>query len=309
MAETSLATISDALELIDAKKENLKKAFDDLQSQSHSSSFLSAFCLTWSDLDAHFTSIHNSLAQNFQLLESLHSQSQQPARVPPDDPSSSSKPPAHMPADPSSSSDPAVQNPVDRVIDGRGPDPVPPRPQLVAFCESMDGIGLRNYVHDSSKDRDAIRAELPAAIRRAPDPAALVLVAMEGFYRQDGMNKKGDKDLELSGVRRSCVLLLEVLMGISPNVGSQQVGEKAKQLAMEWKGKVRTDGSNPLECLGLLHFLAAYGLGCLFEMDELIDHIVVIARYRQTMDLCRKIGLGDKIAGTNLIHTYNVSKT
>lgn len=150
-------------------------------------------------------------------------------------------------------------------------------------------------MHDSSKDRNAIRAELPGAIRRAPDPAAMVLDAMEGFYRLNE-KYKGDKDLEFSGMRKSCVLLLEVLIDIAPNVGLE-VREKAKKLALEWKEKVRTDGENPFECLGFLHFVAAYGLGSLFKMDELIDLIVVIGRYRQTMDLCRKIGLEDKIAG------------
>ncbi|KAF3453350.1 hypothetical protein FNV43_RR03790 [Rhamnella rubrinervis] len=297
MAATSLATISDALKLIDAKKKNLKKAFDDLQSQS---SFLSSFSLTWSDLDSHFTSIQNSLAQNFQLVQSLHSKSKYPSpptHIPPDDPSSSSKPPTQMPKDAPSSSNRPIQNPVKQVIDG-GSDLVPPRPELIAFCENMDGIGLRNYVHDSSKDRNAIRAELPGAIRCAPDPAAMVLDAMEGFYGPNG-KYKGEKDLELSSMRKSCVLLLEVLNDIGPNVGLE-VSEKAKKLAMEWKGKVRTDGENPSECLGFLHFVAAYGLGSLFKVDDLIDLIVVIGRYRQTVDLCRKIGLEGKVA--DLIH-------
>lgn len=162
----------------------------------------------------------------------------------------------------------------------------------------MDGIGLRKYLNGASKDRNAIRAELPGAIRHARDPAAMVLDAMEGFYRENEKNK-GDKDLELGGERRSCVLLLEVLMAISPNVGVE-VRERARKLAVEWKRKVIRDGENPLECLGFLHFVAAYGLMSEFNMDELIDCIVIIGKYRQTMDLCRKIGLGDKVAGRNM---------
>ncbi|XP_048321194.2 FRIGIDA-like protein 1 [Ziziphus jujuba] len=303
MAETTLAAISDALKEIDTKKEKLKKAFDDLQSQS---TFLSSFSLTWSDLEAHFTSIQNSLTHKFNVLESLESHSKDPSCSPnpqthmPNDPSCSANPQTQIPKDPSSSSDhPAIQNPVTQVVNnGVSESSVLPRPELTAFCENMDGIGLRKYVNGASKDRTAIRAELPGAIRRAPDPAAMVLDAMEGFYRENEKNK-GDKDLQLGGVRRSCVLLLEVLMGISPNVGAE-VRVRARKLAVEWKGKVSRDGENPLECLGFLHFVAAYGLRSEFNMDELIDCILIIGKYRQTMDLCRKLGLGDKVA--DLIH-------
>jgi hypothetical protein len=63
--------ISAALKLVDGKKENLRKAFEDLQ--SHSSS-LSSFTLTWPDIDAHFTSLQSSLEHKFKLLETLESQ-------------------------------------------------------------------------------------------------------------------------------------------------------------------------------------------------------------------------------------------
>lgn len=123
----------------------------------------------------------------------------------------------------------------------------------------------------------------------------MVLNAMEGFYSESAENM-GDKDPEVSSVRRSCVLLLEVLTGISPNVGLE-VRERAKKLALEWKGKVSTDGENQFEALGLLHLVTAYGVVSEFNMDELVDHLVIIARYRQATELCRRIGLGDKIGG------------
>ncbi|GMY31046.1 FRIGIDA-like protein 1 [Fagus crenata] len=75
----TLKTISAALKLIDSKKENLKKAFDELQSHS---SLLSSFSLTWSDRDSHFTTLHDSLTQRFHLLESLESSQPNPITDP-----------------------------------------------------------------------------------------------------------------------------------------------------------------------------------------------------------------------------------
>ncbi|CAN6557734.1 unnamed protein product [Malus baccata var. baccata] len=331
MATTTAETISAAMELIDTKKQNLKKAFDELQSHS---AVLSSFNLSWSDLDSHFTSIQTSLTQKFHLLQSLQSQSSTnpsspscqisqdpspssnlPTQVAKDpslpslgstqmaeDPKSSIQMPKYLPCssilstqiakDPSSSSNPPSQNVVETDINCEV-DVVPPRPELVAFCERMDAMGLRNYMNESVNNRNTIRGELLGAIRCAKDPAAMVLNAMEGFYCANGRNK-GDKDPQLFGVRRSAVLLLEVLMGISPNVGSE-VRERAKKLALEWKGKLSMDGENPFEALGFLHLVAAYGLQAEFKTDELVDHFVIVARYRQAVELCRKIGLGDKL--------------
>ncbi|ONI13593.1 hypothetical protein PRUPE_4G232500 [Prunus persica] len=348
---TTVETMSAAMELIETKKENLKKAFDELQAHYN---VLSSFNLTWSDLDSHFTSIKDSLNQKLQLLQTLESQSSNPSSsIPqdpcssnppsqkpqdpsyssyqiPKDPSSSSNLPTHIAEDPSLSSltlaqitedtktltqikkdppsssisstqvvkDPSSSNPPTRNTVELGTSlrsvSVPPRPELVAFCERMDAMGLRKYMNETLDNRNTIRAELLGAIRYAKDPAAMVLDAVDDFYSENGRDK-GDKDPELFAVRRSGVLLLEVLMGVSPDVGFE-VRERAKELALAWKGKVSMDGENPFEALGFLHLVAAYGLQSEFKMDELVDHFVIIARYRQAIELCQKIGLGDKIA-------------
>lgn len=76
-------------------------------------------------------------------------------------------------------------------------------------------------------------------------------------------------------------------MAVCPDVGVEN-REKAKNLALEWKGKMSKDGEYPLECLGFLHLVAAYGLASDFDMDELLDHFVIVVKYRQAVDLCRK---------------------
>ncbi|KAH7544475.1 hypothetical protein JRO89_XS15G0172400 [Xanthoceras sorbifolium] len=267
----TLETIACAIKQIDTKKDDLKKAYDDLQSHS---SLLSSFSLSWSDLDAHFTHIQSSLTQRFHLLESLQSTHPESPRLdsptyspsdPVKDPPLSTDPPSQdlLDSAPTQSLSTPVQGPPSQDRD----DTVVARSELRTLCEKMDGRRLIKYINDNSKDRDSIRVELPVAIRGSPDPGLMILDAMEVFY---GPNDKarGDNDPD----RRSCVLLLEVLMGLDVNI-ENIVKERAKKLALEWKEKVRVDGESILETLGFLHLVAAYGLG----------------------SECKAIGLGDKV--------------
>lgn len=313
----TLKTISAAIKLIDAKKETLKKAYDELQ--VHSSLLSPSLTFPWSDLDSYLTSVQNSLSDRFHLLEMLESATQ-----PPQDPNLSSNHANTVsanPREPSSSLPQPDQNLVDSVPNGRelvcslennqqelrdpssSSDPqsqekvesVPARTELRVLCEKMDGKGLRKYINEHSKERDAIRAELPDAMRCASDPGAMVLDALEGYYAE---NSKGrdDRDPELCGIRRGCVLLLEQLMEIKPDLAAH-VRERAKCMANEWKMKANLIRENPLEALGFLHLVAAYGLGPEFSTDELVNYFVTVARYRQATILCRAVGLGDEVSG------------
>ncbi|XP_038897630.1 FRIGIDA-like protein 1 [Benincasa hispida] len=268
----NLKAISDALELADSKKQNLKKAFDDLKGHSH---LLSSFSLSWSDLESHFTSIQNSLTKRFHALESLESTvvQNQPEQK-----------------EPCSSLGPKAENRKEQ--DGVA-DSVSPRPDLKRLCESMDGKGLSKFVSNLPKDREPVRNELPAALKCAPDQEALVLDAMNGFFNANSNSKQNN--LKLSNVRRGCILLLETLMDNCPNV-SNHVTERAKKLALEWKQSLSKDGKDPLDALGFLHLVAAYKLTSEFNVDELVDYFTIIARYRQATKLCKVVGLGDKVA-------------
>ncbi|KAK3199896.1 hypothetical protein Dsin_023311 [Dipteronia sinensis] len=120
----TLETIVSAIKQIDTKKDDLRKAYDDLQSNS---SILSSCSLSWSDLDAHFTQIQNSLTHRFHLLESLQSTH---SNFPQFDK------PTHSPSD--IVKDLPLSTPVlsqDRV------DTVVTRSELWTLCEKMDGRG------------------------------------------------------------------------------------------------------------------------------------------------------------------------
>ncbi|GKV43825.1 hypothetical protein SLEP1_g51077 [Rubroshorea leprosula] len=308
----TLKTIAEAIQHVDDKKENLKKAFDDLQARS---SLLSSFALSWSDIDSHFSSIQSSITERFQLLQSLDygrdsvgsvqefeangcsslqlsskHQERSGSRAPLGECRVDSVPESSM-----------VRSPTQVVVSNfelpgqNAVEFVAPRQELREFCEKMDGKGLRRYINDHREEREPIRVELPGAFQCAPDPGALVLDAIEEFYVENS-GYRGDKDPEVGGVRRVCVLLLEQLIEIGASF-STQVRGRAKKMALGWKGKVKMSGENTLEALGFLHLVAAYGLGSEFDVDELVDYFFVIAKYRQGIKLCRTIGLGNKIHG------------
>ncbi|GFP91221.1 frigida-like protein 1 [Phtheirospermum japonicum] len=266
MALTSVESIEQALNLVDTKKQSLQKAYEELQSRSY---LLSSFNFTWTDLDSYFTSIQSQLLHKFSTLQALEF-------------SQISKPRPAKRKDPFTS------------------DPVPARPDLKSLCENMDALGLRRYVIDRPKERATIRAELADAFKHAPDPALMVLDALEGFWDE----KLGS----WSRLRTSCTLLLEELMRAGVEIGPE-VRARAEAVAVEWKVKMGTvhsgnvdeegrEGDGGLGRLGYLQLLATYKLlsdgG--YDSNELIDYVVSSSRYRQAVDLCRIIGLESKVS-------------
>ncbi|CAL9010584.1 unnamed protein product [Prunus brigantina] len=81
------------------------------------------------------------------------------------DPPSSSISSTQMVKDPSSSN-PPTRNTVE-LGTSLQLDLIPPRPELVAFCERMDAMRLRKYMNETLDNRNTIRAELSGAIRYA----------------------------------------------------------------------------------------------------------------------------------------------
>ncbi|KAH1054200.1 hypothetical protein GLYMA_08G325700v4 [Glycine max] len=277
----TLKTISAALNLVDSKKENLKKAFDNLHS------LLSPLPLSWLDLDSHFTTLHHSLTHRFNLLQS-HSQTLTPIPDPPphtpQDVNFSSNP-----TDPSSNHDessPGVSLQNDVV-----PGPVTPRNELVALCEKMDGVGLMNYVNDNFQDRTRVQAELPGAFRHAPDAGTMVLGALEVFHGEGSELK----EWELRRIRKACIVLLKQFRVAALSV-SAEASVRARELALEWKERLVGDEDNMFGALGLLHLICAFGFVSEFSLDELVDFSVAAPTNEEDFpELCRTIGLTERV--------------
>ncbi|KZV36206.1 FRIGIDA-like protein 1-like [Dorcoceras hygrometricum] len=270
MALTTLKSIQTALDQVESKKENLRKAFQELQLHS---SLLSSFAFTWNDVETYIESTQSDLLQKFSDLQAQESMK--------------------------------IRKP--KPVNIYASDPVPARPELKSLCENMDGLGLRKYVLDRPKERNAVRLELADALKHASDPGSLILDALDGFCAgSDSVSGP-----ELGALRRACAVLLEEFMRGGFEIGAE-VKQRAAAIAAEWKGKMASvsdgDGGDEdedkkeemggLDWLLYLQLLAAYKLvsdgG--YDANELINHVVMIARCRQAVELCQALGLDSRVS-------------
>lgn len=211
---TAPESIAVSINQIDKKKQNLKKAFDDLQ--AHRSLLSPSFNLSWSEIDSHFSSLQSSLFNRFHLLQSA-------------------APPPNSEKIEASTAD-MTETPV-------------LWPELRKFCEHNDGIGLGKYMIDNWKKRLSLNRELPDAIRCSENPAALVLDAIEGSYHCSSPSSASSA--RAIDVGRIFVLLLEALIEINANLTSD-LRERARTLAYDWKSNIGNRSSEALGFLHLV---------------------------------------------------------
>ncbi|KAK3129252.1 hypothetical protein QOZ80_6BG0475010 [Eleusine coracana subsp. coracana] len=223
---------------------------------------------------------------------------------------------------------PAI-NPMDKALSNLGvklPKPAPevnahlqldnstvkPHSQLVMLCEEMNVKGLHKFISDNRKNMAAIREKIPSALKRASHPYALVLDSLEDFYSGDNLVLDGKKDGDLLGVRRTCLMLMESLgqmhtvaiTGFTSegHMFTTNVKERAKKIAIEWKLKLESldmDASNGncLEAHAFLQLLATFDISAEHSDDDLCKLLPSISRRRQTPELCRLLGLSQKMPG------------
>lgn len=186
---------------------------------------------------------------------------------------------------------------------------VEPRPQLKQLCEQMDAKGLLKFISENWKNLTTLREELSVALKYATEPARLVLDSVEGLYPLDQSSLPENEDSALQGLRRSCLVLMEsaapmlgiIERGVDHPVSSE-IKQQAKAIADEWKPKlagVDIDASNgySLEAQAFLQLLATFSIAPEFDEDELCKLVMAVSRRRQAPELCRSLGLAQKMPG------------
>ncbi|CAN0920639.1 FRIGIDA-like protein 5 [Linum grandiflorum] len=164
----------------------------------------------------------------------------------------------------------------------------------ITISWTMNGPDLQIYLNERSEHLDFIIDEIEIALKLSTNPTKLVLDAMQGFYPPH--LKKGDVEFEEAVIRKSCIMLLELLKKLSPEI-KPDMRKEAMKLAVDWMSQMRrSEVQQPIEVLGVMQLLAAYGMGSYFEDDELISHLGVIAHYDQAPKLLQDLGLADRIS-------------
>ncbi|KAG9154368.1 hypothetical protein Leryth_000806 [Lithospermum erythrorhizon] len=189
-------------------------------------------------------------------------------------------------------------------------DEVKAYPQLIRLCQQMDAEGLHKFISENRKDLTTLREEIPIALNSANDPGSLILDSLKGFYRSDVSISDAKKDSILLGLRRSCIMLMECLGSLMTHLDqkflssiiSASVKERAKAVAEEWKPMldeldVDAGNGNSLEAHAFLQLLATFGIDSAFDKESLFKLIPMVSRRRQTADLCRSLGLTEKMPG------------
>ncbi|CAH9075353.1 unnamed protein product, partial [Cuscuta epithymum] len=174
-------------------------------------------------------------------------------------------------------------------------------PELVRLCKEMDSDGLHKFISDNRKNLAAIREEIPQALMAAANPASLVLDSLKGFYNSEVSVQDAKKDAILLGIRRTCIMLMECLCMLSTFI-PENMKERAKAVAEEWKPMldeldVDANYGNSLEAHAFLQLVATFCINSAFHQEDLIKLIPMVSRRRQMADLCRSLGLADKMPG------------
>ncbi|KAH0466513.1 hypothetical protein IEQ34_003751 [Dendrobium chrysotoxum] len=256
-----IADIEAAINSTTEKKEDLRKAFDALQSYSSS---LSSFTLQWKDIEDHLSSIEKSIEERFRELKDLDSSTKVKKAT--------------------------ATSPVSKVGVKQDKPVVQPRSELKALCVKMDCKGLRSFIIDNRKDIVAIRRELGPALLSAPDPTELVLDAIGNFFPLEKVAEG-----ELVSIRRTCLTLLECLHDLALEI-KPLARERARGMAVEWRELLNdAKGDTSLVVLGVLHLVATFGLIDSFEVDDILDLIVLVARRKNIVDLCKSAALDENI--------------
>ncbi|XP_047329907.1 uncharacterized protein LOC124933536 [Impatiens glandulifera] len=148
---------------------------------------------------------------------------------------------------------------------------------------TMDGKNLQLLLNDNANNQDSMHTDVIKFLRMSRDPATVILDAMKGFYPPH--LTMGDKRFETSVVMKTCVLLLQQLRRISPQI-ELIVQERALQLAKEWMNKISHTTHDSLAALGLLNLLASYDLASSFDPNDVIRLLELVAHNDEVYELC-----------------------
>ncbi|EER93089.1 uncharacterized protein LOC8061405 [Sorghum bicolor] len=150
--------------------------------------------------------------------------------------------------------------------------------ELEHRCQQMNCRGVRRFVTAQVRDGGVewLRQVGPGALRRAPDPAALVLRAIGRYYIR----------AESPDVEAACTLLLELYVRAGcPRLPWGQgrdaellLRQEAREVALTWRSRLLRGsgggvGNAPgaAGARGLAFFMAAFGVPVEFPAQELCD--------------------------------------
>ncbi|KAM1250932.1 hypothetical protein ACFX1T_033478 [Malus domestica] len=158
----------------------------------------------------------------------------------------------------------------------------------------MSGKDLQLFLNEHLKRHDLLGTEISGILQASSDPAKLVLDAMQGFYPSSLVVENKECDFDVSVIRRSCILLLQELKRVSPQI-NPPVREEARKLAGDWKDKMMVAVENGLEVLGFLLLIATFDLTSAYPESELQSLLLVAGQQAHVAQAAGlSLGISDK---------------
>ncbi|KAK9735372.1 hypothetical protein RND81_04G202200 [Saponaria officinalis] len=154
-----------------------------------------------------------------------------------------------------------------------------------------NGETLQLLLNDRVDEHCFMGEAILKALKSYNDPPGLVLSALNGFFPPHLRNHNVVDTA--STVRSSCVLLLEQLMNMRPEV-CRNVSSKAEEMTRLWRQKMEENGESRIVVLGFLLLVAAYRLTPQFEKDELKRLWEIVNQHRLAPRLRFELDLFDE---------------
>jgi hypothetical protein len=177
----------------------------------------------------------------------------------------------------------------------------------------MDSAGFLAFVVERRKEVDALRTELPAALKRCVDPAKFAMDAVSEVFPVDRRAVRSPADLAWA-----CVLILEAVVPAladpDPEIGAARpmvpraARERARGMAREWKEaaerKGGVEGAKPPDAHAFLQLVATFAVAEK-EDRELYRRIVLSFSWRRQMPrLALALGLEDEMEGKFVLSSF-----
>ncbi|XP_066396812.1 FRIGIDA-like protein 4a [Miscanthus floridulus] len=177
---------------------------------------------------------------------------------------------------------------------------------LRALCLRMDSAAFLDFVVARRKEADALRAEMPPALKLCVDPAKFVMDAVADVFPVD----RREVPRNPADLAWACVLILEAavpaLADPDPDIGAARplvplaARERARGMAREWKEAVEkkggVEGAKPPDAHAFLQHVATFAVA---EREDrpLYRRIVVSFSWRRQMPrLALTLGLEEEMA-------------
>ncbi|XP_021282691.1 FRIGIDA-like protein 5 isoform X2 [Herrania umbratica] len=155
------------------------------------------------------------------------------------------------------------------------------------FIANANGDRLLMFLNEHETD-EKIGDVVYNALKMSVNPAKLVLDVVKA-----GISEKANVGVESGVVKNSCVVLLDQLMRLRPEV-SQKLRKKALKVAQQWKGNIKTQGNYDEEVLVFLMLVGAYGLTSEFNFKEIESLFESVSQHKQAPILSRVLGFTDQ---------------